>query len=132
MAFYFAGYRMRVLSSLALANALCVASACVTGPKDSLSGDWGGGGLFLSLRQSGSVVRGMAGATPCLPTSVSGSIHGSDFTLMIDTGAIATNYTGTFVNPSAIAIREVADANVNLGTIPLTKLSSFPPEKRTS
>jgi hypothetical protein len=118
-------YRMNALRSLVLAAAAIVALACTTGPKDSLSGAWGevvGVGLSLSLRQSGSVVAGMVGFAPCLATPVSGSIHGSDFELQFDTGASATNYAGSFINPSTISMQpSPMDPDVDIAPMVFSK-----------
>jgi hypothetical protein len=111
-----------VLRPLAFAAAAIVALACATGPKDSLSGAWAevGGGFGLSLRQSGSAVTGTGGSTPCATTPVSGSVHGTHFDLMVDTGAFATNYAGTFINASTISIQQ-SDVDVDIGAIFLEK-----------
>jgi hypothetical protein len=117
-----------VCRPLAVAAAVTVALACVTGPKDSLSGDWSGGGFLLSLHESGSTVTGMAGGTACFGTPVSGSIHRDDFQLTIDTGAWANTYAGSFVGASTISMNQtpapvdVAIAPILLFKVPATAL----------
>jgi hypothetical protein len=108
-------FQMRVLCSLVLAAAVIATPACTTAPKDTLSGDWTGNGFSLSLRESGSVVTG----TSCSVVPVSGSVHGSDFALAIDTGASAVNYAGTFINATTISIQQTG--NVAFGQTLLYK-----------
>ncbi len=116
---------MHLLRSIALTTAVIAAPACITGPKPSLSGDWVGGGVLLSLHQSGSVVTGMSGGTPCFGTAVAGSIHGEDFQLTFDTGTSATTYAGKFVSLSTISMnRTPAPLNVSFGPILLSKESA--------
>jgi hypothetical protein len=98
-------FHKRALRSLVVAAAVIAAAACTTGPKDTLSGDWTGSGFSLSLRQSGSMVTG----TSCSVVPVSGSVRARDFTLAIDTGASAVNYSGTFINATTIAIEQISN-----------------------
>ncbi len=109
--------RRRAVCALDLAVGVSTALACATGPKDTLSGNWSGSGFSLSLRQSGSMVTG----TSCSIVPVSGSVHGSDFELAIDTGASAVDYSGRFVNATTILIEQTVDADVDIGGIMLYK-----------
>jgi len=103
--------------AFALTVGASAALACVTGPKDTLSGNWSGSGFSLSLRQSGSIVTG----TSCTVVPVSGSVHGSDFELAIDTGGAAVDYSGNFVNATTILVQQTGDVDVGAGGITLYK-----------
>jgi hypothetical protein len=109
--------RRRAVWAFALTAGVSAAPACATGPKDTLSGNWTGSGFSLSLRQSGSRVTG----TSCTVVPVSGSVHGSDFEMAIDTGAAAVDYTGGFVNATTILINQTGNVNVAVGGITLYK-----------